>query len=151
MKKNNDEISHLVAVFASLSLILGIFLAPWQILFLLLIPILLSTSYEYYTNKLVSKKIEYPQQPVQKFEPNSNLIYRGVSYCSDSKSHLSGVTTAPVTYKLSFRGSSYFICVDPNAQSSGVTTAPVTHKLSFRGSTYSVNRTVQREIKEQNS
>ncbi len=109
LKKNNDEISHLVAVFAALSLILGIILAPWPILFLLLIPILLSTSYEYYTNKVVSKKIEYPQQPVQKFEPNSNLIYRGVSYSADSKPQSSGVTTPTVTYKLSFRGSTYSV------------------------------------------
>jgi hypothetical protein len=129
LKKNNNEISHLVAVFAAISLILGLMLAPWQILLLL----------------------QYPQQPVPKSEPDHNLTYRGAFYRTDLNGGKSdGLTIPPVTHKLSFRGCTYFVCVDPN-QSSGVTTPPVTYKLSFRGSTYSVNKTAYREIKEQGS
>jgi hypothetical protein len=151
LKKNNNEISHLVAVFAAISLILGLMLAPWQILLLLLILVLISTSYEYYTSKVVSREIQYPQQPVPKSEPDHNLTYRGAFYRTDLNGGKSdGLTIPPVTHKLSFRGCTYFVCVDPN-QSSGVTTPPVTYKLSFRGSTYSVNKTAYREIKEQGS
>ncbi|QMS87852.1 DUF4278 domain-containing protein [Nostoc edaphicum CCNP1411] len=148
LKRNNNEISHLVAVFAAISLILGLMLAPWQILLLLLILILISTSYEYYTSKIVSRETQYPQQPVPKSEPDYNLIYRGACYRADPNAKSDGVTIAPVTHKLSFRGCTYFVCADPNAKSDGVTITPVTHKLSFRGSTYSINRTAHREIKE---
>lgn len=149
LKKTNNEISHLVAVFAAISLILGLMLAPWQILVLLLILILISTSYEYYTSKVVNKEIQYPQQPVPKSEPDYNLIYRGASYRADFDAKSNGVTLPLVTHKLSFRGCTYIVCADPNAQSAGIMTPPVTYKLSFRGSTYSIiNRTTQREIKE---
>ncbi|MEH2201050.1 hypothetical protein [Nostoc sp.] len=149
LKKNNNEISHLLAVFAAISLILGLILAPWQILLLLLIIILISTIYEYYTSKVVSREIQYPQQLVTKSEPNYNLIYRGASYCADTNAKQNGITIPLVTHKLSFRGCTYFVCADPNAQSDRIITQPVTYKLSFRGSLYSINRTAHREIKEQ--
>ncbi|RCJ28439.1 hypothetical protein A6770_23525 [Nostoc minutum NIES-26] len=151
LKKNNNEIAHIVAVFAAISLILGLILAPWQILLLLLISIPLSTSYEYYTSKVVSRETEYPQQPGRKSEPDYSLMYRGVSYRADPCTQSNGVTIAPETCKLSFRGSTYFVRIDSNAQSAGVPLALETCKLSFRGSTYSVNRTAHREIKEQGS
>jgi hypothetical protein len=140
LKKNNNEISHLVAVFAAISLILGLILAPWQILLVLLIIILISTSYEYYLNKVVSREIQYPQEPVTKSEPDYNLIYRGASYHTDLNSKSDGETIPLLTHKLSFRGCTYFVGADPNTQSAGIITPSVTYKLSFRGSTYSVNR-----------
>ncbi|MBD2531524.1 hypothetical protein H6G97_18790 [Nostoc flagelliforme FACHB-838] len=147
LRKNNNEISHLVAVFAAISLILGLMLAPWQILLLLLILILISTSYEYYTSKVVSREIQYSQQPVPKSESDYNLIYRGACYCPDINSKSDGETIPLVIHKLSFRGCTYFVCADPNAQSTEIITPPVTYKLSFRGSTYSINRTTHKEIK----
>ncbi|WP_445634236.1 DUF4278 domain-containing protein [Nostoc sp. DSM 114161] len=145
LKKINREISHLVAVFAVITLILGLIFAPWQMLVLLLIPVIISTSYEYYTSKVI-EKIESPQQPVCESEADCNLIYRGVSYRADSNSKLDKVNTPKATYKLSFRGSTYFACVNPNAESPEVTTSPVTYKLSFRGRTYCVKKTAQKEI-----
>lgn len=147
LKKSNNEISHLVAVFAAISLVLGLMLAPWQILLLLLILILISTSYEYYTSKVVNREIQYPQQPVPKSEPDYNLIYRGASYRADLDTKSNGVSVPLVTHKLSFRGCTYFVCADANAQSAGIITPPVTYKLSFRGSSYSINRTAHKEIK----
>ncbi|MCF2150620.1 DUF4278 domain-containing protein [Desmonostoc muscorum LEGE 12446] len=146
LKKINSEISHLVAVFAVISLILGLIFAPWQMLLLLLIPVIISTTSEYSTSKGVSEKIEFPQQPVCESEADCNLIYRGVSYRADPNGKLDQVTTPGVTYKLSFRGSTYFICANSNIESTGVTTPGVTHKLSFRGSTYCVNKTAHKEI-----
>ncbi|MFW9260135.1 MULTISPECIES: DUF4278 domain-containing protein [unclassified Nostoc] len=139
-----------MAVFAAISLILGLMLAPWQILLLLLILILISTSYEYYTSKIVSRETPYPQQPVPKSEPDYNLIYRGASYRADPNAKSNGVSIAPITHKLSFRGCTYFVCVDSNVKSDGVTITPVTHKLSFMGSSYSIsiNRTAHREIQD---
>ncbi|MDZ8050325.1 MAG: DUF4278 domain-containing protein [Aulosira sp. ZfuCHP01] len=140
-----------MAVFAVISLILGLIFAPWQILFLLLIPVLISTSYDYYTSKLVSKEIEDIQKPVQKSEPDNNLIYRGVCYRAEPKAKSDGVTIQPVTYKLSFRGGSYFVRCEPKVKLAEVTTPPVTYKLSFRGSTYCVNKTAHPKIKPQDS
>ncbi|RCJ19011.1 hypothetical protein A6S26_28025 [Nostoc sp. ATCC 43529] len=100
LKKISSEISHLVAVFAVISLILGLIFAPWQMLVLLLIPVIISTSYEYYTSKLVSEKIEPSQQPVCESEADCNLIYRGVSYRGDSNGKLDKVATPKITYKL---------------------------------------------------
>ncbi|MBW4683754.1 MAG: DUF4278 domain-containing protein [Komarekiella atlantica HA4396-MV6] len=148
LKKTNNEISHLVAVFAAISLILGLMLAPWQILLLLLILILTSTSYEYYTSKVVSRETQHPQQPVPKSEPDYNLIYRGASYRADLNAKSSGVTVPLATHKLSFRGCTYFVHADPNVQLAEIITPPVIYKLSFRGSAYSINRTAYREIKE---
>ena len=150
-KNRNNEISHLVTVFAAISLILGLMLAPWQILLLLLILILISTSYEYYTSKVVNRETQYTQQPVLKSEPDYHLIYRGACYRHDLNLKLDGETTASVTHKLSFRGCTYFVGADPNTQSTEIITPQAIHKLSFRGSTYSINRTTHREIKEQGS
>jgi hypothetical protein len=152
LKKINNEISHLVAVFAAICLILGLILAPWQVLILLLIPVIISTMYDYYASKVVSRETETPQQLVPKSEPDeNNLIYRGVCYRADPNTKSDAVTTQAVTHKLSFRGSSYLVRVDANAQSDAVTTQPVTYKLSFRGCSYPVNRAAHREIKEQGS
>lgn len=151
LKRNNNEILHLVAVFAAISLILGLMLATWQILLLLLILILIGTSYEYYTNKVVNWKTQDSQQLVPKSELNYNLIYRGASYLRDLNSKLDRETIPLVTHKLSFRGCTYFVCADVNAQSAAIITPPVTHKLSFRGSNYSINITTHKDIKEQGS
>ncbi|WP_414517306.1 hypothetical protein [Nostoc sp. PCC 9305] len=140
-----------MTVFAAISLILGLMLAPWQILVLLLILILISTSYEYYTSKVVSRETQYTQQSIPKSEPDYHLIYRGACYRHDLNSKLDGETTPLVTHKLSFRGCTYFVGADPNTQSTGIITPQATHKLSFRGSTYSINRTTHRDIKEQGS
>ncbi|MEH2346496.1 MAG: hypothetical protein V7K55_00555 [Nostoc sp.] len=43
-KKSNDEISYLAGVFAAISLILSLVLAPWQIQFGLLIMVLIMTN-----------------------------------------------------------------------------------------------------------
>jgi predicted membrane protein len=110
LKKSNNEVSHLVAVFAAISLVLGLIFAPWQILLLLLVAVLISTSYEYYTSKVVSQETEFPQQPVPTSEEDCHhLIYRGASYSSQSNVNLDEESIQPVTYKLSFRGSSYFV------------------------------------------
>ncbi|MDZ8187586.1 MAG: DUF4278 domain-containing protein [Nostoc sp. ChiSLP02] len=146
LKKVNSEISHLIAVFAFISFIVGLILAPWQMLVLLLIPVILSTSYDRYINKAVSEKIESLPQPVCKSEADCNLIYRGASYRTDSNSKFDKLTTPKVAYKLSFRGSNYFVCANPKPQEDSVTTSPVTYKLSFRGSTYCVHKTAQKEI-----
>ncbi|MEH2369886.1 hypothetical protein [Nostoc sp.] len=140
-----------MTVFAAISLILGLMLAPWQILLLLLILILVSTISEYYTSKVGSRETQYTQQPVPKSEPDYHLIYRGACYRHDLNAKLDGETTASVTHKLSFRGCTYFVGADPNTQSAGIITPQATHKLSFRGSTYSINRTTHRDIKEQGS
>ncbi|MDM9581429.1 MULTISPECIES: hypothetical protein [unclassified Nostoc] len=140
-----------MTVFAAISLIVGLMLAPWQILLLLLTLILISTSYEYYTSKVVSRETQYTQQPVPKSEPDYHLIYRGASYRHDLNGKLDGEITPSVTHKLSFRGCTYFVSADINAQSTGIITPQATHKLSFRGSTYSINRTTHRDIKEQGS
>lgn len=149
LKKNNNEISHLLAVFAAISLILGLILAPWQILLLLLIIIPIGTSYEYYTSKVVSRERQYPRQLVTKSEPNYNLIYRGASYRADTNAKPNGIAIPLVTRQLSFRGCTYLVCADSNTQSDGIITQPVTYRLSFRGSLYSIKRTAHREIKEQ--
>ncbi|WP_448267330.1 hypothetical protein [Nostoc sp. DSM 114159] len=140
-----------MTVFAAISLILGLMLAPWQILLLLLILIIISASYEYYTNKIVNRETQSTQQPVLKSEPDYHLIYRGASYHHDLNPKLDGETTASITHKLSFRGCAYIVGADLNTQSTGIITPQATHKLSFRGSTYSINRTTHREIKEQGS
>lgn len=146
LKNINSEISHLVAVFAVISLILGLIFAPWQMLVLLLIPVIISTGYEYYTSKLVSEQIEPPQEPVCDSEGNCHLIYRGVSYRTDSNGKLDKINTPKIIYKLSFRGSNYSVCVNPKPEPLEITTPPVTYKLSFRGSTYSVKKTAQSKI-----
>ncbi|MEJ6483729.1 hypothetical protein N0Y54_20820 [Nostoc punctiforme UO1] len=43
-KKSNDEIAYLAGVFAAISLILSLVLAPWQIQFGLLITVLIITN-----------------------------------------------------------------------------------------------------------
>ncbi|BAZ32170.1 hypothetical protein NIES4074_46720 [Cylindrospermum sp. NIES-4074] len=48
-KKSNDEIAYIAGVFAAVSLILSLVLAPWQIQFALLVFVLIST------NKLLRK------------------------------------------------------------------------------------------------
>ncbi|MBD2388601.1 hypothetical protein [Cylindrospermum sp. FACHB-282] len=48
-KKSNDEIAYIAGVFAAISFIISLVLAPWQIQFALLILILAST------NKLLRK------------------------------------------------------------------------------------------------
>ncbi|MFN6513659.1 MAG: DUF4278 domain-containing protein [Nostoc sp. CreGUA01] len=146
LKKINNEISHLMAVFAVIIFILGLIFAPWQMLLLLLIPVIISTSYDYYTSKAIGEKIESPQQPVCESEADCNLTYRGVSYRADTNGQSDNVTVPRVTHKLSFRGSTYFVCVNPNSESTGITTPPVTYKLSFRGSTYCVKKTTHKEI-----
>ena len=152
LKKSNNEISHLLAVFAAISLILGLFFAPWQILVLLLIAVLFSTSYEYYTSNFVSRETESPQQPVPTSQGDCHhLIYRGVSYSANPNTKSDEVNIQPVTYKLSFRGCSYSVCLDPKDQTDEVNVQPVTYKLSFRGKSYSVNRTAQREVQKQGS
>ncbi|MEH2177194.1 DUF4278 domain-containing protein [Nostoc sp.] len=66
-------------------------------------------SYEYNQNKVGSKKTEQPFQPVSQIGPAYNLMYRGVNYCVDPNSKLAKVPLAPVVYKLSFRGITYFV------------------------------------------
>ena len=149
LKKINHEVSHLVAVFAAISLILGLIIAPWQILLVLLISVFISTSYEHYTSNVLTKEIECPEQLVDKSEANCGLMYRGASYHADHNAKSDRVTISPATYKLSFRGSTYFVCANSNTKTDEVTTDPISYKLSFRGSTYSVNRTAHQENKEQ--
>ncbi|WP_339378184.1 DUF4278 domain-containing protein [Calothrix sp. NIES-2100] len=152
LKKSNNEISHLVAVFAAISLILGLIFAPWQVLLLLLIAVLFSTSYEYYTSNFVSGETEFPQQPVPTSPADCHhLIYRGVAYRANSHANSDEVNIKPVTHKLSFRGSSYCVCVDHKVQSDEVNIQAVTHKLSFRGSSYCVNKTAQKQVQQQGS
>ncbi|MBD2194292.1 MULTISPECIES: DUF4278 domain-containing protein [Calothrix] len=143
-KKSNNEVSHLLAVFAAISLILGLIFAPWQVLLLLLIAVLISTSYEYYNSKVVSLETESPQPEVITSEEDCHqLIYRGASYRVNSAVNLDEEKIQPVTHKLCFRGGNYTVCIDPKVQSDEEKIQPVTYKLSFRGRSYSVNKTAR--------
>ncbi|RCJ36877.1 hypothetical protein A6769_15420 [Nostoc punctiforme NIES-2108] len=66
-------------------------------------------SYEYNQNKVGSKKTEQPFQPVPQIGPAYNLMYRGVNYRVDPNSKSAEAPLVPVTYKLSFRGITYFV------------------------------------------
>ncbi|WP_445638462.1 DUF4278 domain-containing protein [Nostoc sp. DSM 114161] len=66
-------------------------------------------SYEYNPSKVGSKKTQQPFQPVTQIGPAYNLMYRGVSYRVDPNSKSAEVATAPVAYKLNFRGITYFV------------------------------------------
>lgn len=138
LKNNNREIAYLVGIFAVISLIAILILAPWQILILLLIPVVISTTYEYYTSKQVSTDTQEAQLPICELEPQDKLTYRGVSYHLDPHTKSDEVKTSPITHKLNYRGSSYSVCVDTNDQNTALTTPSVSYKLSFRGNTYSI-------------
>ncbi|MBW4674344.1 MAG: DUF4278 domain-containing protein [Desmonostoc geniculatum HA4340-LM1] len=60
-------------------------------------------SYEYKLSQVRSKKTQ------QAFASDHNLTYRGVTYDADPNSKLAEVPQAPLVYKLSFRGISYFV------------------------------------------
>ncbi|MCC5634943.1 DUF4278 domain-containing protein [Nostoc sp. CHAB 5844] len=143
LKESQREIAHLLGIFGTISLILALVLAPWQILLILLIPVFISTNFKYHTNKLNSTQIEYPQQPISKLRADHHLIYRGVYYCTKSD----GLTVSPGTYQLSYRGSTYLSCID--AQTPKLTPPLVTCQLRFRGSPYYINKTTP--IKNQRS
>ncbi|WP_445636585.1 hypothetical protein NSTC745_01510 [Nostoc sp. DSM 114161] len=59
-KKSTDEIAYLAGVFAAISLILSLVLAPWQIQFALLIVVFAIT------NKLLQENDSKPTQLTQK-------------------------------------------------------------------------------------
>ncbi|MBD2610095.1 MAG: DUF4278 domain-containing protein [Nostoc sp. ZfuVER08] len=60
-------------------------------------------SYEYNPRQVGSKKTQ------QALTSGHNLTYRGVSYLVESNSTFNEVPQAPLAYKLSFRGSGYFV------------------------------------------
>ncbi|WP_414515578.1 DUF4278 domain-containing protein [Nostoc sp. PCC 9305] len=66
-------------------------------------------SYEYDSSKVDSKKTEQPFQPVPQIGPAYNLMYRGVNYRVDPNSKSAEAPLVPITYKLSFRGITYFV------------------------------------------
>lgn len=137
LKNSHGEIAHLVGIFGIISLFFVLILAPWQFLLLVLITVLISTSSEYYTNKLNSTETEYSQQSLEQLKAEHNLSYRGVDYCAESNTKLDGVTLPQVPYQLSYRGSTYFIGIDSPNQTPKFTPLSVTQQLRFRGSTYS--------------
>ncbi len=142
LKKNYSEIAHLVGIFGTIGLIVILILAPWQILLLVLISVLISRSCEYYTSKLISTETEYLQQPISKFKADYNLSYRGFYYCANSNTKSDKVAISQVSYKLSYRGNIYHICIPYNAQTPRLTSPSVTYQLSYRGSPYFINKTI---------
>ncbi|MEH1920185.1 DUF4278 domain-containing protein [Nostoc sp.] len=66
-------------------------------------------SYEYEPNKTGSKKTQQPFQPVAQIGSVYNLMYRGVNYPVDPNTKSAKLPITPVTYKLSFRGITYFV------------------------------------------
>ncbi|MBW4612853.1 MAG: hypothetical protein KME21_06140 [Desmonostoc vinosum HA7617-LM4] len=59
-KKSTDEIAYLAGVFAAISLLLSLVLAPWPIQLMLLFIVLIST------NKLLRKQNYKPTQELEK-------------------------------------------------------------------------------------
>ncbi|MEH1936447.1 MAG: DUF4278 domain-containing protein [Nostoc sp.] len=66
-------------------------------------------NHEYDPSKVASKKTEQPFEPVPELGPAYNLMYRGVNYRVDPNSKSAEAPLVPVTYKLSFRGITYFV------------------------------------------
>jgi predicted membrane protein len=62
VKKSTDELAYIVGVFAAISLLVSLLLAPWQIQFVLLIFVLIST------NKLLHRD-EYQQTDARRQQP----------------------------------------------------------------------------------
>ncbi|WP_427161100.1 hypothetical protein ACQFX9_05725 [Aliinostoc sp. HNIBRCY26] len=150
LKNNHREIAYLVGIFAILSLIAILILAPWQFLLLLLIPVVISTSYEYYINSRVSIETEESQTPILQNEPEDKLIYRGAIYHADNHHKSDEVKTSPITHKLHYRGGIYSVCADGNDSHTTPDTPSTDCKLSFRGNTYSIKLQTE-QLKEKAS
>lgn len=148
-KNKHSEVAHLLGIFGTLGLCLALILAPWQILLLLLITVLVPTNFKYHTNKPNSIQIQCSQQPISKFKAVHNLIYRGAYYCANSNTKWDELTPSQGTYKLSYRGSTYLSCIHYCDQTSRSTSSSVMCQLRFRGSSYYINKTTP--IKNQRS
>lgn len=151
LKQSNNEIAKLLGIFAAIGMIVALILAPWQFLILLLIPVIISTGWEYYTSQLNNRETEGSQPPNPSLEADEHLIYRGVHYHIDSHQKSDSIAASPAIHKLSYRGSTYFVNADAHTPTPELTTPSVTHELSFRGSTYSVSRTADTDIKAPDS
>ncbi|MEH2284090.1 MAG: DUF4278 domain-containing protein [Nostoc sp.] len=100
-------------------------------------------SYEYDQNKLGSKKTQQPFRPVPQIGPAYNLMYRSVNYRVDPNSKSIEAPLAPLAYKLSFRGITYFLnktslkevsVVSQPATSSKVEALPISKELKLHDS-----------------
>lgn len=149
LKKSHSEIAHLLGVFGTISLFLALFLAPWQILLLVLITAFITTNSEYRISKSNTRQIGYPQHPRSKCQADHHLIYRGAYYCTNSNTKWDGLTPSLRGYQLSYRGSNYVSCIDSYTQTSRATLSSATCQLRFRGSSYYIKKTTL--IKNQRS
>lgn len=149
LRKNHREIAHLVGIFGIISLVIVLILAPWQILFLLLISVFVSISCEYYTNKLNSTEIEYPPQPLRKSEKitspigafapegKSTTVYWSNGNILDMAGNFipsKYPSKFKPDYNLIYRGVYY--CVHSNNKLDGLTKSQRTYHLNYRGNTY---------------
>ncbi|QMS90374.1 DUF4278 domain-containing protein [Nostoc edaphicum CCNP1411] len=86
-------------------------------------------SYEYDPNKVGSKKTEQPLHPVPQIGSAYNMVYRGVNYRVNPNSKSAADPLAPVTYKLSFRGITYFVNKTPLGEVSVISQPTITSKI----------------------
>lgn len=140
LKDSQREIAHLLGIFGTLSLILAVVLAPWQVLILLLLSVLISTNFIYRTNNLNNIQVELTQQPISKLPAEHHLIYRGAAYYAYSKQS-DELTELQESHQLSYRGKTYLIGIDSQAQTPKINRPSVTCQLRFRGSPYYINKT----------
>ncbi|MBD2440329.1 DUF4278 domain-containing protein [Nostoc sp. FACHB-110] len=137
LKDSQRDIAHLLGIFGTLSLILALVLAPWQILIVLLLSGLISTNFKYRTNNLNHIQVEFTQQPVNKIKADHHLIYRGVTYLT----HSNGVSQLQESHQLSYRGSTYLSGIDSQVLTPETIPPEATCQLRFRGNPYYINKT----------
>jgi Domain of unknown function (DUF4278) len=87
-------------------------------------------SYEYDPDKVGSKKVEQPFRPDPVIGPAFNLMYRGVKYHLNPNSKSPKAPLSPITYKLSFRGITYFVNKTPLAEVIVASQPATTSKVS---------------------
>jgi len=92
-KKSADEIAYFVGIFAVISLIISLVLAPWEIQVLLLIVVLIATKKLLQQNEYKLKVVEHSQEKLNSADKNELVLsqpksgdkkilpkYRGASY-----------------------------------------------------------------------
>lgn len=78
-KKCTDEIGYLVGIFALVCLVLSLFLAPWQILLLLLILVLITTQKLLEGNEYKLKPVEDNQEKLNYSEKKDPVSSKSVT------------------------------------------------------------------------
>ena len=93
-KKSNDEIGYLVGIFALISIVLSLVLAPWQIQLLLLIFTLITTQRLLQQNEYKLKQVE---------DDHEKLNYTEKKDTVSSKSITTEVKTIPKVQYISYQ------------------------------------------------